>query len=60
MTKPLFLTARWTDLVLLNFVVPADLIAQVAPPGTEPDLHEGVAYISIVGFRFLDTKGRLS
>ena len=56
MIKPLFLTARWTDLVLLNFVVPADLIAQVAPPGTEPDLHEGVAYISIVGFRFQDVR----
>jgi hypothetical protein len=47
-----FLTARWTDLLLLNFEVSADLIASVAPPGTEPDLHEGKAYISIVGFRF--------
>lgn len=47
-----FLTARWTDLVLLNFVVPAELIARLAPAGTEPDLFGGLAYASIVGFRF--------
>jgi uncharacterized protein len=47
-----FLTARWTDLLLLNFAVPVEVIARLAPPGTEPDLHEGQAYISIVGFRF--------
>lgn len=47
-----FLTARWADLVLLNFVVPVEAIAQIAPPGTEPDLHDGVAYVSVVGFRF--------
>jgi uncharacterized protein len=47
-----FLTARWSDLVLLNFAVPVGAIAQIVPPGTEPDLHAGVAYISIVGFRF--------
>jgi uncharacterized protein YqjF (DUF2071 family) len=51
-----FLTARWTDLVLLNFVVPAELIGRMAPPGTEPDLHDGVAYISIVGFRFQNAR----
>jgi uncharacterized protein len=47
-----FLTARWTDLLLLNFEVPVELIASIAPEGTQPDLHEGKAYISIVGFRF--------
>ena len=52
MTERSFLTARWTDLLLLNFTVPVDLIARVAPPGTEPDLHDGQAYISIVGFHF--------
>ena len=49
--RPL-LTARWTDLLLLNFAVPAEVIAGLAPPGTEPDLHEGQAYISVVGFQF--------
>jgi hypothetical protein len=46
------LTARWTDLLLLNFAVPVEVIAGLVPPGTEPDLHEGKAYISVVGFRF--------
>ena len=49
--RPL-LTARWSNLLLLNFAVPADAVAPFAPAGTEPDLHDGQAYISIVGFRF--------
>jgi uncharacterized protein YqjF (DUF2071 family) len=43
-------------LLVLNFPVPVELIARQAPPGTEPDLHEGRAYISIVGFRFQNTR----
>jgi len=46
------LTARWTELILLNFPVPISAIEPLVPPGTEPDLHDGQAYISIVGFRF--------
>jgi uncharacterized protein YqjF (DUF2071 family) len=49
--RPL-LTAHWSDLLLLNFHVPVEAIESLAPPGTEPDLHDGRAYISIVGFRF--------
>jgi uncharacterized protein len=55
--KP-FLTARWTELLLLNFSVPVDEIAQLAPPGTEPDLFHGQALVSIVGFQFRDTRVR--
>lgn len=53
--RPL-LSARWTDLLLLNFRVPAELLAEFAPPGTEPDRLDGAAYLSIVGFRFQDTR----
>jgi uncharacterized protein len=49
-----FLTARWTELVMLNFEVPAEMIASVAPAGTEPDLFRGKAYLSVVGFMFRD------
>jgi uncharacterized protein YqjF (DUF2071 family) len=49
--RPL-LTAAWRNLVLLNFPVHTDIIATLAPPGTEPDLHDGQSYISIVGFQF--------
>jgi hypothetical protein len=49
--RPL-LTAEWRNLVLLNFSVPTEIIKHLAPPGTEPDVHNGQSYISIVGFRF--------
>jgi uncharacterized protein YqjF (DUF2071 family) len=51
-----FLTARWTELLLLNFPVPVELIASLAPRGTEPDLHDGQAYASVIGFRFHNVK----
>jgi len=50
------LTARWTELLVLNFRVPHELLARLAPPGTEPDLYDGQAYVSIVGFRFHGTR----
>ena len=51
-----FLTARWTELLMLNFKVPADEIARMAPTGTEPDLLDVEAYLSIVGFMFHDAR----
>jgi uncharacterized protein YqjF (DUF2071 family) len=42
--------------LLLNFRVPAELLSQFAPPGTEPDRFDGQAYLSIVGFRFHGTR----
>lgn len=53
--RPL-LTAHWTELLMLNFAVPTDVIARVAPPGTEPDEHGGQSYLSVVGFRFQQTR----
>jgi uncharacterized protein YqjF (DUF2071 family) len=52
MTNRPLLTAEWRNLVLLNFPIPTEIIERLAPPGTEPDLHNGQSYISIVGFRF--------
>jgi uncharacterized protein YqjF (DUF2071 family) len=55
-----FLTARWTDLALVTWRIPADLLLRHLPPGLEPDRLPGddadVAYVSFVAFRFLDTK----
>ncbi len=53
--RPL-LTAEWRNFVLLNFPVPTDIIANLAPPSTEPDLHNGQSYISIVGFSFQNVR----
>jgi len=50
------LTARWGDLLALNFEVPVEVIDRFAVHGTEPDLFDGRAYISIVGFRFQDAR----
>jgi uncharacterized protein len=50
------LTARWSELLLLNFRVPAEIIARLAPAGTEVDLYAGEAYVSIVGFRFQNVR----
>ncbi|MGD9636639.1 MAG: YqjF family protein [Pirellulales bacterium] len=51
-----FLTARWTELLVLNFAVPGDVIARLAPQGTEPDFFDGQAYLSVLGFMFRDAR----
>lgn len=51
-----FLTARWEHLVLLNYAVDPALLRPLVPLGTELDAWEGSYLISLVGFRFLDTR----
>jgi uncharacterized protein YqjF (DUF2071 family) len=55
-----FLTAKWLDLCLVTWRIPADVLRPYLPQGTEPDRLPGdpddVAYVSYVAFRFLDTK----
>ena len=54
--KPIFLRARWEDLLLINYVVDPDLLRPYVPFGTELDLWNGRCYASLVGFMFLDTR----
>jgi uncharacterized protein YqjF (DUF2071 family) len=51
-----FLTAEWRHLAMLNYAVDADLLRPLVPRGTELDFFGGRAYISLVAFRFLNTK----
>lgn len=51
-----FLTARWQDLIMANYVVEPSLLEQRLPRGTELDLHDGKCFVSLVGFMFLDTR----
>ena len=51
-----FLTAEWRNLLMVNYVVDPDLLAAHLPAGTEIDLWQGSAYVSVVGFRFLNTR----
>jgi uncharacterized protein len=52
--KP-FLTAAWRQLLMLNYNVDAALLAPYAPRGVEIDFWQGRTYVSLVGFRFLNT-----
>jgi len=51
-----FLTARWENLVLLNYVCPPALLEPLVPAGTELDRWEGQTLVSLVGFLFSDTR----
>jgi len=51
-----FLTARWTNLCLLTYAVPPELLRPRLPPGLELDLRDGSAFVSLVAFNFLDTR----
>jgi uncharacterized protein YqjF (DUF2071 family) len=51
-----FLTARWEQLVLLNYVCPRRLLEPFVPSGTELDEFDGVTLVSLVGFLFADTR----
>src|SRR5687767_5597992 len=41
---------RWGDLTMLHWPVDNDLVAPLLPPGTRPDLHEGLTYVGLIPF----------
>jgi uncharacterized protein YqjF (DUF2071 family) len=51
-----FLTAEWRDIAMLNYEVPPELLHPYVPHGTELDLLDGKALVSVVGFRFMRTR----
>ena len=51
-----FLTAEWRHLLLVQFEADPALLDPLVPGGTELDLWQGKALLSLVGFRFLDTR----
>jgi uncharacterized protein len=53
---PIFMTARWEYLLMLNYEVPPDILKPYIPPHVELDLWQGKAVVSMVGFRFRDTR----
>lgn len=55
MARP-FLTAKWRHVAILNYCVEPSVLADRVPRGTELDQWQGRTYLSLVGFRFLDTK----
>ena len=53
-----FLTAEWRYLAMLNFEIAPAVLRPLVPRGTELDTFAGRALVSVVGFRFLDTRVR--
>jgi uncharacterized protein YqjF (DUF2071 family) len=53
---PVFLTAEWRSLVMLNYAVDPAVLAPYVPRGVKLDLWEGEALVSMVGFLFLQTR----
>ncbi|HXI69335.1 MAG TPA: DUF2071 domain-containing protein [Verrucomicrobiae bacterium] len=54
--SPVFLTAEWRHLAMLNYEVDPNILAPILPNGTELDVWHGKNFISVVGFRFLNTR----
>src|SRR2546426_373748 len=50
-----FLTAEWRYLAMLNFEIDPAILRPLVPRGTELDFYRDIAYVSVVGFRFLNT-----
>jgi uncharacterized protein YqjF (DUF2071 family) len=59
MSRP-FLTARWSNLCLVSYLVPRALLQPRLAPGLEldapPGISPGLAPVSLVAFDFLDTR----
>ena len=51
-----FLKAEWRKLILANYKIDPDILASYVPAKTELDSWQGSYYVSLVGFRFLNTR----
>lgn len=51
-----FLTAKWTNLALINYEIDAKLLEKYIPAGTELDFYNDKCYLSLVGFIFDNVK----
>jgi uncharacterized protein YqjF (DUF2071 family) len=53
---PPLLTAEWRHLLMLQYEIDPGVLAPLVPRGTELDTWQGRTLVSLVGFRFLDTR----
>lgn len=51
-----FLTAVWSDLIIVSYAVPDEALLPYLAPGLELDRWEGSAYCSLVAFNFEQTR----
>jgi uncharacterized protein len=57
-SAPVFLTAEWRHLAMLNYEVDPKILAPLIPSGTELDSWNGKNFVSVVGFLFQKTRVR--
>jgi uncharacterized protein YqjF (DUF2071 family) len=51
-----FLTAQWRHLLMVNYAIDPAILESMVPRGTELDAWNDTTYVSLVAFRFLDTR----
>lgn len=51
-----FLKAEWRKLAIANYIIEKDLLVKYLPAGTQIDLWKGNCFVSLVGFKFVNTK----
>jgi uncharacterized protein len=51
-----FLTAQWRCLAMVNFEIDPAVLRPFVPVGTKLDCWQGRAFVSVVGFLFVDTR----
>ena len=56
--QPVFLSAEWRKLIIANYEVDPSILLPYLPLNTELDLFNGKCLVSLVGFRFLNTRLR--
>lgn len=54
--RPVFLSAKWQNLLMVNWAVSPKLLEPYLPKGVELDFHNGETYVSLVAFQFLNTR----
>lgn len=55
-STPVFLTAEWRHLAMLNYEVDPTILEPFIPAGTELDFWNGKAFVSMVGFIFQNAR----
>lgn len=51
-----FLTAKWVDLIMVNYEIDPAVLSPRVPLGTDLDAHDGRYFVSVVAFMFMDTR----
>jgi len=51
-----FLKAKWENIIMANYEIDPEILLPFLPKGVTLDLHDGKAYVSLVGFMFKKTK----